>query len=191
MFNIYHAFIFLIVVVIILIIINSRKTTILKGNYNGIIFKFNVIDTDNDISDQLVANMLARINVGCQTLITYLNHTYPNDKRTKLLSKKYDDDDISESSSTYTTNKGDSISLCMRDSHQNIYSYNILMFITIHELSHIICNNYISNGVHDEEFNKNNEWLIQSAIKCGAWTYHDFIKYPINYCGHIINYNII
>ena len=80
-------------------------------------------------------------------------------------------------SKSYTINKS-RIYMCLKDSNGNYYDDNSLMFVLLHEISHVICN---SIG-HTDEFHKIFEDLLKEAEKVGIYS----SKIPMikNYCGH-------
>ena len=80
-------------------------------------------------------------------------------------------------SKSYTINKT-RIYMCIRDSNNHYYDDNSLMFVLLHEISHVICK---SIG-HTEEFHKIFEDLLVEAEKVGI--YNSKIPMIKNYCGH-------
>lgn len=80
-------------------------------------------------------------------------------------------------SKSYTINKS-RIYLCLKDSDEKYYDNNSLMFVLLHEISHVICK---SIG-HTEEFHKIFEDLLVEAEKVGI--YDSKIPMIKNYCGH-------
>lgn len=80
-------------------------------------------------------------------------------------------------SKSYTINKT-RIYMCIRDSNNRYYDDNSLMFVLLHEISHVICK---SIG-HTEEFHKIFEDLLVEAEKVGI--YNSKIPMIKNYCGH-------
>ena len=80
-------------------------------------------------------------------------------------------------SKSYTINKT-RIYMCIKDSNNKYYDDNSLMFVLLHEISHVICK---SIG-HTEEFHKIFEDLLVEAEKVGI--YNSKIPMIKNYCGH-------
>ena len=80
-------------------------------------------------------------------------------------------------SKSYTINKT-RIYMCIKDSNNQYYDDNSLMFVLLHEISHVICK---SIG-HTEEFHKIFEDLLVEAEKVGI--YNSKIPMIKNYCGH-------
>ena len=178
-------------ILIVIAVIFQQKTTYMTGYYNGHINNAKIFDTDNDISDQKTADMICRLNSSINKLIVYLKHKYPNDNRVRTLIREYDDDDIQESNTTYIVNKGDKIHVKIRHIDGKLYSYNLLIFVIIHELAHMISPNYIVGKYHDSQFYEYNRWLLNKAIECKIYKYHDYKLFPIMYNNILINKNII
>ena len=138
-----------------------------------------------DKSDEAV-ELLARLHQYMQKLVNDLGKKYPDDERVKRLVTKFKNCKIEESpnkddESSYTINKGELMAICLRhkkDSHP-FHDYNTLLFVIIHELSHIAS---ISEG-HNSEFITNFKWLLQQAKALGYYEPVDYRTSPITYCG--------
>jgi predicted secreted protein len=78
---------------------------------------------------------------------------------------------------SYTINKS-KIHLCIYDENGEPYPINMLTYVLIHELAHVITK---SIG-HTDEFNHNFEILLEKAEKEGR--YDSSIPLIQNYCGH-------
>lgn len=142
---------------------------------------------------QQSADSLALINQKIIKLIEYIKNLPDNSKPryTKRL-EMYNPSNISENvwniDTTYTLNKGENVYFCMgpRDDETKIYDINTLMYVAIHELAHIAS---VSVG-HTEEFKIIFKELIIFSTNCGSYTYVDYSKKPINYCGIDLTTNI-
>ena len=80
-------------------------------------------------------------------------------------------------SKSYTINKT-RVYLCLKDPNNKYYDDNSLMFVLLHEISHVICN---SIG-HTDEFHKIFAQVLIEAEKVGI--YNSNIPMIKNYCGH-------
>lgn len=82
-----------------------------------------------------------------------------------------------EGNKSYTINKK-KIHLCLRDAKGQYYDMNMLIYVAIHELAHVICDEI----GHTEKFHLIFQDLLQKATEMGIY---DPTK-PIirNYCGH-------
>jgi hypothetical protein len=143
---------------------------------------------------QKAANMLGRINESLMKFITYLQKKFPNDERVQELTKNYSPDNMSEggdndSYTTYSVNKGEQLIVCLRQKATNqILDLNTLLYVIIHEASHIMLKNTIG---HTKDFWKNFKWLLGEAVEAGIYTSVDYGKTPVKYCGIEITSNIL
>lgn len=80
-------------------------------------------------------------------------------------------------SKSYTINKS-RIYMCLKNSNEQYYDDNSLMFVLLHEISHVICK---SIG-HTDEFHKIFDELLVEAEKVRI--YNSRIPMIKNYCGH-------
>ena len=138
-----------------------------------------------------IANRLALINKNIKILIDYIERN--GDKKYKknidLLKSRYHENSITENidleDTTFTVNKGESIEFCIttRNSKEEVYDINKLMFVTIHELSHIGSESYN----HTREFTDFFIFLLKSAIACKVYKYQNYYKDPEEYCGITID----
>lgn len=149
------------------------------------------------------ANTLAEINKRVEMLINYLEANYSNDITKyyfiKKLRENYNYSIISEAAvdpryTTYTVDKNDMhICLRTRDSSENIYDINTLMYVILHEISHM--SNYTPYGEpiegHGNEFKYIFKFYVEEAIKIGIYNYTNYVQQPIDYCGIKIQSSII
>lgn len=82
-----------------------------------------------------------------------------------------------EGSKSYTINKK-KIYLCLKDENKEYYDFNMLIYVAIHELSHVLCDEI----GHTPKFNRIFQDNLTRAERLGIY---DSNK-PIitNYCGH-------
>jgi hypothetical protein len=102
------------------------------------------------------------------------------------LSKRFQPDNISETTpntkyTSYSVNKGQKIVFCLRDkgADEKLVDDNIIMFVALHELAHIMT---VSVG-HTEEFWENFRILLRVAIALKLYKNQDYASSPVNYCG--------
>lgn len=153
---------------------------------NVVAFDNNVYYVRNTENSAETANTLARLNKMAQEFIKKLS----NDSSivqfkpvVKRLEKRYNPAALSESKvqenlTSYTINKGEAIHLCVRtrDTHDKLYSDNVLFGVLVHELAHVG-----SIGVdHGPEFIRNFDFLLTKAVEYGMFKK---IIEPFNYCG--------
>ena len=149
------------------------------------------------------ANTLAVINANIIKLINYLDETYSNDDSKnyfiKKLKQEYTPYIISEAAvdsryTTYTIDKKDMrICLRTRDKEENIYDINTLMYVVLHELSHLCNYDKYGNAIegHGIEFKNIFKFLVEESMKLDIYNYTDYSLKPMEYCGIIISTSII
>lgn len=149
------------------------------------------------------ANTLAIINQRMIRLIDYLYMTYMEDESKnyfiKKLKENYNPYIISEAAvdplyTTYTIDKKDMhICLRTRDSKDEIYDINLLMYVVLHEAAHLC--NYNKNGYpiigHGQEFRNIFKFLVEQAILIDVYQYVDYTHSPKEYCGINIQSQVI
>ena len=135
---------------------------------------------------QQAADLIANIRIRLEQVVEHLKKTYPNDPRTKMLINNFRPDRISEGSenskyTSYSINKGEKLVLCLRskDERKELVDLNTMMFVSLHELSHMGTE---SIG-HTAEFWNNFRWILKEAIKINIYKYQDFNSKPEGYCG--------
>lgn len=140
-----------------------------------------------DLPDKLeAANLLANIRIGLETIVKHLRKIAPEDERTQQIIMQFRSDRISEGTekskyTSYSINKGERIVFCLRsrDEKQQLMDLNTMMFVALHELSHIGTK---STG-HTPEFWDNFRWILEEAIQIGIYKEQDFKTKPVKYCG--------
>lgn len=139
-------------------------------------------------------SVLKTIDEKNQKLIDYLNKKYKSGEAAilaKRLMTRYKPGKIVENISTgpddtaYTIEKGDLIAICLKDTDGNVHTQDILDFVDLHELAHIISETY----GHEHEFWKNFQFILSEAFEAGLYNPQDFSSYPIKYCGVEVAYN--
>jgi predicted metal-dependent hydrolase len=135
---------------------------------------------------QTAANLIASVRQRLERVTQFVMKKYPKEERVARLVTKFRPNNIEESESgskytSYSINKGEKIVLCIRskDKEARLEDENILMFVSLHELCHVMTK---STG-HTEEFWDNFRFLLKEAIKIGAYKRQDFRSKPVKYCG--------
>jgi hypothetical protein len=132
------------------------------------------------------ANILSKLVKNSLVLIDYMDKKYPDDEKVKRLKKKFNPDQIREAehekdSTSYTINKGEMMHLCLRhkNSEKTLHDENLLMFVIIHELAHIM-----SKTIgHNSEFYDNFKFLLKEASLANIYIPVNFEQNPAKYCG--------
>jgi hypothetical protein len=130
------------------------------------------------------ANMIAEIRKRLITLSEHLVKTRPiDDPIVSRIKNNFNPDVIQERElhsqyTSYTENKGSRIVLCLRNGDQ-LADVNLLMFVALHEYSHIVCDEY----GHTDKFWQQFAEILEEAINIGIYQKQNYEKYPEEYCG--------
>ncbi len=132
------------------------------------------------------ADILSGISKQCSSLVSNLITKYPDDIDVVRLNEKFNPDNMREAEdsngqTSYTINKGEMMHLCIRQKNKDktLHDHNLLMFVAIHELAHIMSK---SIG-HNQEFYKNFKFLLTEAVEAGIYNPVNFNDSPVKYCG--------
>ena len=142
---------------------------------------------------QEAADLLASITEKCKELVKYTSQKHPNNENAQRLANGFNPKKIMETLPTssytaYSENKGEKIAFCLnrkKKENENLIDENTLMFVAIHELSHIMTK---SIG-HKSEFWENFKFLLENAKAAGIHDPVDYKKKPQEYCGMKIHDN--
>ncbi len=131
------------------------------------------------------ADKLATINSNVQKLISTLN---TGKKGVSKLKSRYNPNTLSETGigakyTSYSVNKGEKISICVRQIDDSFIDDNTIMFVVIHELAHVMSE---SIG-HTKEFWDNMKYLLEEGEKIGIYRPVNYKENPETYCGMEIN----
>jgi hypothetical protein len=142
-----------------------------------------------DLPDkQYAADMLAKLRMNLATLTDSLVQTFPHKKQVIRLQQNFraDPDRFLESTpdaehTSYSVNKGESVHFCLRqrDGSERLVDTNVMMFVALHEMAHMITE---SVG-HEPEFWNNFGWLLREAESRNLYRPTDFKSQPVMYCG--------
>ena len=161
------------------------------GKYAGVEYVKSKVDNKKYLvrkmpDKQHAADLLANLRIKLVKLCDYLELKHSDSKKVYRLIKRFNSDNITESSPTekytsYSVNKGEKIVFCLRsrDEQQKLVDENVMMFVALHELAHIMTK---SVG-HTDEFWDNFRYLLKKAIKLGLYKDVNFEKNPVDYCG--------
>jgi hypothetical protein len=147
---------------------------------------------------QTVANLLAQL---CERINTLNNYLYLNQDKfpdykeyIERLHDKIKDCDIIENGNdkeytSYSVNKGEQLVFCVRSRKtHDLHDINLMMYVTLHELSHIACPIYDNHG---PLFKRIFIFLTEQAINLNLYTKLDFSQNPTEYCGLMIADSIV
>ena len=171
-----------VIIVIILIVAITYKRASIKvlSNIDG---KYYIVK--NNKLSQKSADLLAQININLKKLVIYCSELSPKPVYSENL-LRFKSENIGENilnlDTTYTINKGDSMVFCLSPRSYDqveLYDINTMMYVAVHELAHVA-----SNSVgHTMEFKINFKDLLQKAVKIGVYSYINYEKTPVEYCG--------
>ncbi len=161
--------------------------------YNDVLYKK---DENNEVhivakgpnAQQSVA-LLKEIKLNLTKLIYHCVQRGKNEK-VLILKERFDVKNIQEASTlesgtSFTVNKGEKLHICLRDKKDNLkhHELNLLMFVAIHELAHIMSVDY----GHKEEFNRNFKFLLKNAVQLRIYKPVNYSETPVTYCGIQVN----
>lgn len=142
---------------------------------------------------QAAADMLAKTTEQCKTLVKYVGEKYPDKPNVQRLVSGFNPKKIMETLPTseftaYSENKGEKLAFCLnrtRKGEDNMIDDHTLMFVAIHELSHIATETI----GHKSEFWENFKFLLENAKDAGIHQPIDYKQKPTEYCGMSIRDN--
>ena len=114
---------------------------------------------------QQAADLLAHINKDLVDLVQHLMAKYPSNEDCLLLFKNFDPSAVSEGSidsgyTSYSVNKGEKIILCIRQKDDSFVDKNVLVYVAVHELAHIMT----TEIGHTSMFWDNFRFILNEAI---------------------------
>jgi hypothetical protein len=133
------------------------------------------------------ADLLASMTEKCKKLVEYMGEKYPDKPNVKRLVAGFNPKKVMETLPTsaytaYSENKGEKLAFCLnreKTNNDDLIDESTLMFVAIHELSHIATE---SIG-HKSEFWENFKFLLECAKESGIHNPVDYKKEPREYCG--------
>lgn len=145
-----------------------------------------------DLPDkQQASDLLAKLRLKLSTLMDNLIQSFPSKPQVQRLQQNFraDPDRFLESTpdaehTSYSVNKGEKVHFCLRqrDGTNRLVDENIMMFVALHEMAHMITK---SIG-HDQDFWNNFGWLLREAESRNLYTPTNFKSQPVPYCGVMI-----
>ena len=173
--------------------LNNTKQFLGLSKYNMTQVKSNVDGQTYKVRDmpdkQAAADLMARTRLKMKKLKIYVEEKFPDKPQVKQLSRNFDADAhrLGESTpddefTSFSVNKGDSVHFCLRqreNSDESLVDENVIMFVAIHEMGHIIT----PTVGHGPDFWNNFAWLLEQAETMGVYTPQNFSAHPVAYCG--------
>jgi hypothetical protein len=207
--NVSHIILILALITIVIIMyydVGQRDMVYVKSDIDNISYMVR-----NQKDKKVSANFLAKLKANIYAISQYTMNKIKDNKTAKMsryiefkpyilqLNEKIKNVVIKESSSnsvytSYTVNKGEEIIFCIRSKsittylqNNNIHDFNLVMYVLLHEISHVACPEYN----HTPLFKKIFRFICEEAIEMGIYTKIDFVSSPKEYCGMSINDSII
>lgn len=180
-----HQYIILgiILILILLLFVDIHVVYTINGNQ----FK---LKPDNEEVLKEKAEILYELKQRMNKLVEYMKeNSIPDKTVADRLNKRFKNTELRETSlletsTGYTLKKGSEIRLCInKDITTNEYNINLIMFILLHEMAHIMSFTY----GHNEEFSRNMDIIVKTASKIGFYKPRDFSLNPVSYCGTYIS----
>lgn len=142
---------------------------------------------------KIAVDLLANVTEKCKALVVYVGKKYPEQENVKRLVTGFNPKKVIETLPTseftaYSENKGEKLAFCLNKSkndNDNLIDESTLLFVAIHELSHIATK---SIG-HKSEFWENFKFLLENAKESGIHQPVDYKNKPQEYCGMKIHDN--
>lgn len=125
---------------------------------------FNKVSNYVQFSDPKIESLRARLSV----IIPEINN---------------EDVKIYGSDKSFTINKKN-IYLCIKDENGTYYEDNMLVYVLLHELAHVLCDEIDDDETqeHKPKFKRINQELLDRATAVGL--FNPNIPLPDNYCGY-------
>lgn len=207
--NTTHIILILAIIVIVMIMyynVGNRDMVYVKSDIDNETYMVR-----NQKDKKQAANFLAKLKSNIYGITNYMMKKIEDPKTANLplyvefrpyilqLDEKIRDVVIKESPAnsgytSYTVNKGEQIVFCIRSKsistylkHNDIHDFNLVMYVLLHEISHVACPEYD----HTPLFKKIFKFICEEAIEMGIYTKIDFAEHPKEYCGMTINDSII
>ena len=146
-----------------------------------------------DLLEKVIVNMYKlknylKKNIDTEGFIEYSIYIKQLDEKlTKDRTTIYENTKNSDLTS-YSVNKGEEIVFCLKSKKTNKnHKLNTIMYVAIHELAHLGC----PEIGHTPLFNKIFKFFLEKVVEIKLYTYQDYEKSPIEYCGMVLTTNIL
>lgn len=141
---------------------------------------------------QEAADRLAMLNKKLSLLVQHMSAKYGDNPDVQRLAHKFNPEAVSEGGmengyTSYSVNKGERIVMCIRQRDGSFVDANVLVYVAVHELAHIMT---IEVG-HPPSFWANFRFLLREAIEIGIYRKVEFDSKPEDYCGIKISSSVL
>jgi hypothetical protein len=143
---------------------------------------------------EAAADLLAKTTEKCRQLVQYMQEKHPDNPVTQRLVAGFNPQRVVETLPTseytaYSENKGEKIAFCLNPKKKgdvnDLIDEHTLMFVAIHELSHVGTK---SIG-HKTDFWENFKFLLENAKAAGIHEPVNYKETPAEYCSMDIRDN--
>ena len=155
--------------------LEKTRSLFTGGQYPMVSVKSSIDNQSYNVRDmpdkQEAADMMARIRLKMKKLKIHLEATFPDKPQVILLKKNFDAEahrlgeaTPADEYTSFAVNKGESVHFCLRQregDNESIVDENIITFVSIHEMGHIIT----KTVGHGPDFWNNFAWLLEEAEK--------------------------
>jgi|SaaInlStandDraft_4_1057021.scaffolds.fasta_scaffold04374_2 hypothetical protein len=178
-------FCLILIVLVVGSIVYSRKHNLYVESNDGRSYLVRNMDSRNEASDTI-----SKLRKSLKDFILHLyqnKENYPKNKNyIDQLYKQgyttyYRENTKQSSFTSYTVNKGEEMVFCLRSKNgkNSIHDFNLIMYVALHEISHIACPEF----GHTPLFNDIFVFLREEAEKFGIYKEINFNQNQQEYCG--------
>lgn len=189
------AIIIVVIIISLIILIRTEKHEVVyvRSNIDGNTYLVRDLPDKQEASDML-SQIKININKIVEELYNNKDSKYKDFKdNIEQLKTRIQNVIINESSgdseyTSYSVNKGEQLVFCLRSKYDgNFHDLNLMMYVTLHEISHIASPTY----GHDDNFKRIFAFITKVAIDNGIYKKIDFYNDNREYCGLTISESII
>jgi predicted metal-dependent hydrolase len=184
----------IIIIIIYLFLFHNKRNIVLvegKDNIKYLVYNDNkkkesafllseIIEKIFILRDYLYNNIINYPSYSSYIMLLYKNLNknrsliYENDPHSKLTS--------------FSVNKGEELAFCLKSKQTgDLHNINLLMYVALHEMAHIAC----PEIGHGDLFQLLFKFLCDEAIKLNIYSYDNYEKKPVEYCGMMLSSNIL
>ena len=139
---------------------------------------------------RLVADHLDMLSARLRNLLDAVDDMYPHDDRIANVRARWNgrlSETNGHSEIAYSMNKRD-VYVCVRSPQSGkLEPVNTSMYVLLHEIAHVATDTY----GHPPEFWVNFRWFLEVAEKLGMYSYEDFDRAQVTFCGHTLGNNVL